>query len=140
MGLKNTKSVQMYSAYTFGFKTVKLYLTGILLSLLILDSCTFRNEEKLEFLPCDTTNITYASVKPIFDNNCVGCHNGQLNYVAINLSSYATAKAAAQTGLLYKAVNHIAGPGITFMPFQRPKLDECDVRKISIWITTNTPQ
>jgi hypothetical protein len=113
-------------------------LSGSLIISLLLSSCEFKNEEALEMIPCDTTNVTYSSVQPIFENNCVRCHNEQLNYLDVKLSSYDNAKTAAQTGLLIKAVNHL--PGVVPMPFQLPKLDECDVRKITIWINTNTPQ
>ena len=50
----------------------------------------------------------------------------------IKLDSYQNAKNAAETGLLIKAVNHL--PGVVPMPYQLPKLDPCDVHKITIWI------
>ena len=106
--------------------------------LLLLFSCTFKNEEKLEFIQCDTSDITYATVQPIFELNCVRCHNVFQNYFDIRLDSYDNAKAAAQTGYLVKAVNHQSG--VVPMPFQLAKLDSCDVKKITIWINNNTPQ
>ena len=106
----------------------------------ILSSCEFKNEETMDFAPCDTANITYSTVQPIFENNCVRCHNEVTNYFDIKLNSYDNVKAAALSGLLIKAVNHWPGPGIVPMPFQLPKLDSCSVHKITIWIRNNTPQ
>ena len=117
---------------------VIIYIPASILTLFLLTSCEFRNEEKLDFIPCDTTNITYATVRPIFENNCVRCHNEFTNYFDIKLSSYDNVKAAAQSGYLIKAVNHL--PDVVPMPFQLPKLGDCEVRKITIWIQNNTPQ
>ena len=110
------------------------------MAMIFLNACEFKNEESLEKVQCDTFNITYTKVKPIFDINCVRCHNEQTNYFGIILDSYNNAKAAAQTGYLIPAVNHISTPGIVFMPFQLPKLEDCDVRKITIWVNSSTPE
>jgi hypothetical protein len=113
----------------------------LLLAFVFLYSCEFKNEEGLEKVQCDTLNITYAKVKPIFDVNCVRCHNAQTNYYGILLDSYENAKKAAETGLVVPAVNHIPAPGIAaFMPFQLPKLEDCDLKKITIWVNSGTPQ
>ena len=115
------------------------FLFPILLILIqFLYSCESRNEESLDSVPCDTTNITYATVRPIFENNCVRCHNDLTNYFDIKLNSFANVQNAAQSGLLIKAVNHL--PGVIPMPFQLPKLGDCEVKKITIWINNNTPQ
>lgn len=103
---------------------------------LLLQSCRNDHEEDLKI--CDTSNVSYSSIKYIFDNNCVRCHNDQINNFDIRLNTYENAKNAAQSGLLYKAVNQLSG--VTPMPYQLPKLEDCEVRKISIWIETNTPQ
>jgi hypothetical protein len=110
----------------------------LLLILSVITACEFKNEEQLEKYSCDTVNINYNSVKPIFDQNCLVCHNEQVNYFGIKLDTYVNAKNAAQTGLLVKAVNHL--PGVVPMPFQRPKLEDCDVRKITLWIESGIPQ
>jgi hypothetical protein len=139
MILKIRNPKLLFSIITIGKRRKEeLFIICALLVLVFLSSCEFKNEESMELLPCDTINVTYASVQPIFENNCVRCHNEQLNYFDIKLSSFANAKAAAQTGYLIKAVNHLSG--VIPMPFQLPKLDDCDVRKITIWINNNTPQ
>jgi hypothetical protein len=113
------------------------YLTLAFVISVIIYGCEFKNEEDFEKQTCDTINVTYSRVKPVFSNNCVRCHNDQLNYFGIKLNSYENAKNAAQTGLLKLAVSH--DPQVTPMPFQLPKLDDCDLRKVIIWIDTGTP-
>ncbi len=115
-----------------------LGITGLLFFVFLLSSCEFKNEETMDFVPCDTTNITYSTVQPIFENNCVRCHNEVTNYFDIKLNSYDNVQAAAQSGYLIKAVNHL--PGVVPMPFQLPKLGDCEVKKITNWINNNTPQ
>ena len=113
-------------------------LTLAFISCMVLNSCEFKNEEEFEKQNCDTLNITYLKVKPIFEYNCIRCHNDQLNYFGIKLNTYSNAKNAAQTGLLKLAVNH--DPKVTPMPFQQSKLEDCDLKKINIWIDTGSPQ
>lgn len=125
-----------------------IYIITVLSFPLLLSSCVKNNVEDLikkdtlivtKVVPdCDTVSVTYATVKPVFDNHCVSCHNDQTSNYGIKLNTYENAKNAALTGLLKKAVNHL--PGVTPMPYQQAKLNDCDVRKITIWIDTNTPQ
>lgn len=100
--------------------------------------CTFNSEEELYGSQCDTTNVTYSVVQPIFQANCVSCHNAEYNNRGIILDTYEDAVAAAQTGRLIKAVNHL--PGATPMPYGGNKLPVCEVRKITIWIEMGTPE
>ncbi len=116
------------------------HLPLALLTIIVLDSCEFKNEEDLRNSTCDTFNITYAKVKPILDANCVKCHNEDINYEAIKLNSYENVVKAAQTNHLVLAVNHISSPGIVFMPFNLPKLEDCEVRKITILVNTGVPK
>jgi hypothetical protein len=115
------------------------YLLFVLLIITILPACEFKNEEELESTQCDTTNVTYAKIKPIFDRNCVRCHNDQTNYLGVKLNTYNNAKDAVQAGIV-PAVNHIPTPGIVPMPFQLPKLEDCNVKKITNWANNNTPE
>ena len=120
------------------YRNLILSIAGLMFFAFILSSCEFKNEETMDFAPCDTANITYSTVQPIFENNCVRCHNEVTNYFDIKLNSYDNVKSAAQSGFLIKAVNHL--PGVIPMPFQLPKLGECEVKKITNWIRNNTPQ
>ena len=110
----------------------------ICVTIIFLASCEFKNEEELFPPDCDTLNISYSKVEPIFKSSCVSCHNETVNNRGIKLHNFTEAKAAAQTGLLKKAVNHESD--VTPMPYMSAKLDSCSVRKITIWIEKNTPQ
>jgi hypothetical protein len=101
-------------------------------------SCEFKHEEDLFANDCDTLNVTYKTIEPILQANCVRCHNDQVFNREIKLNTYEHAKAAAETGLLKMAVNHESG--VTPMPYLLNKLDTCSVRKITIWIETDTPK
>ena len=105
---------------------------------IILASCEFKHEEELFGNDCDTLNLSYNAIEPILQANCVRCHNDQVFNRDIKLNTYEHAKSAAETGLLKKAVNH--ENGVTPMPYMLEKLDSCSVRKITIWIETNTPK
>ena len=116
---------------------VRHYLFLLILPF-VFASCELKNEEQMEQSDCDTLNITYEKVKPIFDYNCVRCHNPTTNYFSIILNNYDDVSSAAQSGLLFKAVNHING--VTPMPFQLPQLEVCDLNKINVWIKSGTPK
>jgi len=119
---------------------MKTFLPLLVFAVLLISisSCKFNNEEALYGHDCDTTTVTYAKVKPIFDNNCVGCHNsenttyGSRFGLVVMLYDYDNAKAAANSGLLIKAVNHL--PGVTPMPYGLSKLPECEVEAVTAWI------
>lgn len=109
-----------------------------LLLILSFFGCTFNSEEDLYGTNCDTTVINYGIVQPIFEANCVVCHNNGLNYNDILLNSYANAINAAQTGKLVKAINHLSGA--TPMPYLGSKLPNCPVLQVTLWIEQGTPQ
>jgi hypothetical protein len=114
------------------------YLTLALIISAVISACEFKNEEEFEKQNCDTLNITYSKVKPIFEYNCIECHNDQVGYYGIKLNTYSNAKNAALTGLVKLALNNDSL--VTPMPFKRLKLEDCDLKKINIWIDTGTPQ
>ena len=114
------------------------YILLFIICVLFLVRCEFKNEEDMEDTQCDTINITYTKVQPIFQSNCVRCHNETTNYFGIKLNTYQNVKDAVETGLVIKAVNH--EPGVDPMPFQLPKLEPCNVRKITIWIKNGVPE
>ena len=82
---------------------------------------------------CDTSNVTFSqTINPILQNKCVGCHNGSNASGGVNLSAHSGVQVVALNGKLYGAVSH--APGYTAMPFNSPKLPDCDIEKIRIWI------
>lgn len=87
---------------------------------------------------CDTFNVTYtASVKPIIQTNCQGCHSGTAPSGGIDLTAHAGVQTVALNGKLYGAVNHMAG--YSAMPKNGNKLPVCDIRKIKLWIDAGAP-
>jgi hypothetical protein len=114
------------------------YFFVFVICVLFFSRCEFKNEEDMEATQCDTLNITYVKVAPIFQSSCVRCHNETTNYYGIKLNSYQNVKDAVGTGLVIKAINH--EPGVEPMPFQLPKLEPCNVRKITIWINNGAPE
>lgn len=124
-------------------KVIAISLLGLLL-LLVVSTCYYDSEEYL--FPqtggeCDTLNVTYTvSVEPILQNHCLSCH---ANSVAasfggnIRLEEYADVKVQADNHKLLGAVDH--ENGYTPMPMGAPKLDNCKVTTIRIWVNAGAP-
>jgi hypothetical protein len=117
----------------------------IILSLVALSACYYDNEEELYpgGTDCDTTNVTYtASVLPVIESNCKGCHSGSSPSGGILLTDYATISAAGniaegQYGSLYGVISHY--PGNSPMPKNGTQLPDCTIKKIKAWIDQGTP-
>jgi hypothetical protein len=87
---------------------------------------------------CDTTNVTFSgTVWPIIQNSCYGCHSGSNPGGNIFLRNHADVAAAVNSGRLWGAVNH--EPGFSRMPKVGPKLPECNLAAIRIWIDEGMP-
>jgi len=106
------------------------------LALLFLLSISFyscKDEKKDNPSPdniCDTSNVKYSNaVKPIISANCIACHNAT---AAINLDDFTTLQGLANNGMLYKVITH--ADGVSPMPKNKPKLSDCDIAKIKVWI------
>lgn len=82
---------------------------------------------------CNTQNITFSqNVFPIIESNCLGCHSGGAPSGNVNLTNYANIKTVAENGQLYGAISHQSG--FTPMPFNLPKLPNCQIEQIKAWI------
>lgn len=80
---------------------------------------------------CDTSSVTYAaSILPIIQNKCLGCHSGSSPSGGHNFSTHAGV--AAVKSRLFGAVNHLSG--YKAMPQGGSKLPDCEIRKIRIWV------
>jgi hypothetical protein len=87
---------------------------------------------------CDTSSVTFsASVFPIIQTNCVGCHSGSSPQGGFSITNYTQTAAAATSGKLMNALNGTGG--ITQMPLNQPPLSDCAKRTIEIWIADGTP-
>jgi hypothetical protein len=87
--------------------------------------------------PCDTSNITYdGSVYPVFVEYCISCHSGPTPQGNLDLTDYDQVAFVAENGILMGALNH--EPGFSPMPQNGPKLDDCILTRIEIWIRDTT--
>ena len=82
---------------------------------------------------CDITNVTYsATVAPILQTYCTGCHSGSTPSGGISLATHAGVATVAGNGKLYGAISHQSG--FVAMPQGGNKLPNCQIDQIKIWI------
>ncbi|MBR9860264.1 hypothetical protein GYB22_05860 [bacterium] len=82
---------------------------------------------------CDTTSVTFSGqVSSIIENHCVSCHNDNLAQGSVKLTDYADVKTYVDNDMLLGVIKHEAG--LVPMPYNQPKLDECKIRAIELWI------
>jgi len=112
---------------------------GIVPALIIgtfLFSCTKKNEEDLLITGsnCDISSVSFASeVVPLIELHCQsGCHDATSQSAGIILETYQQIKDLATTGSLFGVINHDVG--FTPMPLLSPKLNECDIETIKVWV------
>ncbi len=88
---------------------------------------------------CDTENISYAAnIRPILENNCLGCHRGANPVGGFSLETYADVAAKVNSGQFYGAVAW--EQGFVRMPFgASAPLPECDLAVIKAWIDAGAP-
>jgi hypothetical protein len=92
----------------------------------------------IDSVSCDTTNVSFsATVSPIIQTYCVGCHNATLASGGIQLANHTQVAAVASSGMLYGAIAH--QPGYSAMPQGGAKLDNCKISQIKKWIDDGTP-
>jgi hypothetical protein len=87
---------------------------------------------------CDTSNVTFSAVvQPILNQNCAlsNCHKTGSALGGYILDTYAGAKGAE--GRIVGAITHASG--FSPMPKNLPRLNDCDIKKISIWVSQGAP-
>ncbi len=102
-------------------------------------SCESQNEEDLFGEVCDTVGISFtADVVPILSKRCYHCHyeGTTVPNVPFSLQGYENVLTRVNTGQLEPAINH-TGP--FKMPLDGPKLPECELATINIWIRDGAP-
>lgn len=100
-----------------------------------LTSCYYDNEEELYPQPieCDTINVTYSqTIAPIMSASCNFCHGESSPSGNVITDNYDDLKTIADDGRLWGCVNHESG--YSPMPKDRPKLNDCDLKKIKVWL------
>lgn len=111
---------------------ISIFIAGAFM----LFSCYYDVEEQLYpgSVACDNTNVTYAlTIEPLIVSKCLGCHNNNVSSGSISLEGYANVKTQADNGNLLGTVSHAAG--FSAMPKNEPKLPDCQIESIQIWIT-----
>jgi len=86
---------------------------------------------------CDTINpVTFsATIWPIIQTSCTGCHTGASSGGGIALASYANVQTTAANGSL---MNSLLGNGVTKMP-QGSSFSTCRIRQFEIWVNNGYP-
>lgn len=107
------------------------------LSLLAFASCENNNELDLYGTePCDNTALTWdTGISEIFSAYCVYCHNKVVHYKDVRHDIYQEElKVIADDGgdRLRAVINHEGG--YKQMPFELPKLSDCNIEKIETWL------
>lgn len=116
------------------------------LALLFLVGCYNDKESELYPSPptggggCDTANMTFAKVQPIFNQSCAlaGCHDAATKSFNHDLSSYNGVVTSVNSGRLLGAVKHETG--YLQMPKGMAKLDACKISQITAWVNAGMPQ
>jgi len=86
---------------------------------------------------CDTTHVTFkASVDPIFQTNCYGCHSATNASGNIDLTNFDQLSILINNGSLLGSIRHDAG--YSPMPKGSSKLSDCEINTIAIWVRDTT--
>lgn len=86
---------------------------------------------------CDTTQVTFAaSVDPIFQKYCYGCHNSTNSSGGVDLTNFSQLVLLINNGSLLGSVRHDAG--FIPMPVGGNKLSSCEIGTIAIWARDTT--
>ena len=119
---------------------MKEYLFLLLLTPLLVAGCYYDVEEELyPTLECATQDVRYtATVLPLLQNNCFGCHNAGANFGGVTLEGYDRLIQYVNNGELLGVIRHT--PGFSPMPQGAAQLPECDIEKIAVWIDQGAPQ
>jgi hypothetical protein len=122
---------------------MKVFFAIIIICSAFLSGCYYDSQENLYPTlndPCsDTTNVTYSgTIVPIIQRNCISCHNTATPENSnVQLSSYENVKIFVDNKQLLNSINHVVG--ITAMPQNSPKLDDCTIISMTKWIKAGAP-
>ena len=87
---------------------------------------------------CNTSNVTFsATIAPILQTYCNGCHGGASPQGNINYNTYAGVKATVTNGKLMGSIQRLSG--YSAMPQNANKLSTCKISTIQAWIDAGAP-
>ncbi|OON67952.1 c-type cytochrome [Hymenobacter sp. CRA2] len=103
--------------------------------------CSYQNEEELfgpQLVSCDTTAVTYAgTIAPLLAQHCQRCHGATRREAGVLVGSHHDVQTLGRTGQLLGVIQH--KPGYPAMPYDEPKLSECDINKVRTWVRAGMP-
>lgn len=117
-------------------KIFKLLIVGGLCAFILgtLNGCYYDVEEVLyPTNNCDSTATFMGTVLPIFENNCNQCHGTGISNGGVTLDTYIGVKAVVDNNRILGAIRRESG--FSPMPQGQPKLSDCNIAKISSWIS-----
>jgi mono/diheme cytochrome c family protein len=114
---------------------MKSYLFLLLITSISIVACSTDVDEVIN--PgdtCDTDDVSFQDdVLVMFNNSCNGCHNASSNFGGITLDNHTDVVTVVDAGRLIGAVRHDAG--FSAMPQGGAKLSDCNIDKISAWVS-----
>lgn len=86
---------------------------------------------------CDTTAIRYAAtIQPLLDANCGGCHNNNTQNGGLALTNHSQVVQAVNTRFLFESSTHQNG----FKPMPPGgKMPDCNTTQLRLWIADGMP-
>lgn len=96
--------------------------------------CYYDIEEELyPDTGCNTDSVTYSGViAPLLETHCFSCHSTAILQGGISLEGYDQVMVRVTSGQLLGALKREAG--FSPMPQNQPKLPDCQIEKIEVWI------
>lgn len=119
------------------------FITVAVFILFVWMGCQFKKEVTAypNSSNCDTSNVRYSvEIENIMVTHCYVCHStASANSIGggNKFDTYATLKTYADNNLLLNTILRI--PGFSQMPKNAPKLSDCDIAKVRIWIQKGAP-
>lgn len=116
--------------------------TCLLFIILLSSSCYYDSKEYLfpNIAACDTNNVTFSgSVQPILQDHCYGCHSNTTAGSSATFALEDIGDVVAHADRLVGAISHQSGFSPMPNPLGTPKIDDCSIRVVSIWVTAGTP-
>ena len=109
----------------------------VFLSILLLNSCNYDNEESLYGVSdCDTNFVSFEmDINPIISSHCTTCHSDPSPSAGLALETYEQIKSSALNGSYSGMINRIEKPEGT--PLGMPpnyRLELCQIQMIKAWV------
>lgn len=140
--MKSTMNNVLHQSTLRVFNCITYFIKMLIISSIVLVVSQCKHDPETTGIPtpdgCDTTTVTFSgTVWPIIELNCFVCHSGTEPSGNFTLDDYYSVVIQVEDGKLFSAINH--EPGISPMPLNAPKLSQCKIDQIRIWIENGTP-